>query len=170
MTTTWLAATLEAPATEPQMNMLRKIAAKKTTEANKEIIEAELVNVKKCEVDALKNWLFSLPWPSKIAAPVEKLKDGVYVKDERVFKLTTAGSGKQWAKILVPYTTSDGKSKARYEFCGAPVGFTADMLMTLAQGKTYSLKISACCVCGRTLTAKQSVEEGIGPICSGRLA
>jgi len=167
MTTTWLAATLEAPATEPQMSMLRKIAAKKTTEANKELIEAELCNVKKCEVDALKNWLFGLPWPSKTVAQTSvKLADGVYVKEGRVFQLRTAGSGKQWAKIL---RTPEGK-KAYYEFCGAPVGFTADMLMTKEEGKKLSLKISFCCVCGRKLTAKQSIEDGMGPVCSGRLA
>lgn len=35
--------------------------------------------------------------------------------------------------------------------------------------KVYGLETGECCVCGRELTNKESVETGIGPICSGRL-
>lgn len=34
----------------------------------------------------------------------------------------------------------------------------------------YGRKTGTCCVCGRGLTNAVSVEEGIGPICGGRLA
>jgi len=39
----------------------------------------------------------------------------------------------------------------------------------LAAAKVYGNVTSNCCVCGRGLTNKQSVEEGIGPICSNRV-
>lgn len=39
----------------------------------------------------------------------------------------------------------------------------------LAAAKVYGNVTNECCVCGRGLTNKQSVEEGIGPICSSRL-
>lgn len=35
--------------------------------------------------------------------------------------------------------------------------------------KVYGNKTNRCCVCDRALTNKQSVEEGIGPICAGRV-
>lgn len=38
-----------------------------------------------------------------------------------------------------------------------------------AAAKVYGLETNECCVCGRELTNKESVETGIGPICSGRL-
>lgn len=35
--------------------------------------------------------------------------------------------------------------------------------------KSISKLTGNCCICGRTLTAENSIEEGIGPICSGKL-
>lgn len=36
--------------------------------------------------------------------------------------------------------------------------------------KEISRLTGNCCVCGRILTNEESIEEGIGPICSGKLA
>lgn len=38
-----------------------------------------------------------------------------------------------------------------------------------AAAKVFGNVTNSCCVCGRELTNKQSVEEGIGPICAGRV-
>lgn len=40
----------------------------------------------------------------------------------------------------------------------------------MAVALEYGRKTGTCCVCGKELTNKVSVAEGIGPICSGRLA
>lgn len=40
----------------------------------------------------------------------------------------------------------------------------------LAAALEYGKSSGSCCVCGRFLTNPTSVEEGIGPICSGRLS
>ena len=36
--------------------------------------------------------------------------------------------------------------------------------------KEIGLATGRCCVCGRTLTAEGSIEDGIGPICAGKLS
>lgn len=54
--------------------------------------------------------------------------------------------------------------------------FTVEMLQLLinveerglAAIKEIGLLTGNCCVCGRTLTAEGSIEDGIGPICAGK--
>lgn len=52
------------------------------------------------------------------------------------------------------------------ELTASIVAIAAD---PLAAAKVYGNLTNSCCVCGRELTNKQSVEEGIGPICSQRV-
>lgn len=42
--------------------------------------------------------------------------------------------------------------------------------LTLEEAKEFGALYGVCCVCGRTLTNETSIAEGIGPVCSGRLA
>jgi hypothetical protein len=37
-----------------------------------------------------------------------------------------------------------------------------------AAAKAYGLRTGECCICGRTLTNRVSIDAGIGPICAGR--
>ena len=39
----------------------------------------------------------------------------------------------------------------------------------MAAAQVYGNETGECCVCGRTLTNRESIESGIGPICSGRM-
>jgi hypothetical protein len=41
--------------------------------------------------------------------------------------------------------------------------------MTLEAAKAFGKLYGMCCVCSAELTNEQSIEEGIGPVCSGRL-
>src|SRR6188508_1762759 len=69
------------PATAPQKSMLAKIAAKKLSgEALTEKI-FEIETCKKSEVDAIKNELFQLPWPKKVAPTTEAAAPAKTVED-----------------------------------------------------------------------------------------
>lgn len=102
--------------------------------------------------------------PVRQAAP---LTDGMYFKDDVVYKIQKAvhGSGHLYAKRLVP---GDGYgSKARFEYApGAMKVLTLADRMTLEQAKEWGALYGTCCKCGRTLTDEGSIEAGIGPVCA----
>jgi hypothetical protein len=67
-------------------------------------------------------------------------------------------------------TCQPGKKKAKYEYApGAFRVLDASAKIGLERANELSLQVGACMVCGRTLTAKESVQRGIGPICAGRV-
>jgi hypothetical protein len=62
------------------------------------------------------------------------------------------------------------KKKAKYEYApGAFRVLDASAKIGLERANELSLQVGVCMVCGRTLTAKESVTRGIGPICAGRV-
>lgn len=84
-------------------------------------------------------------------------------------------SGKLYAKKLVrldtPRELKGGKVRT-HEFAyeaGAIRKLTADMRMTLEQAKRWGQRYGTCCVCGATLINSTSIEEGVGPVCGGRV-
>lgn len=95
--------------------------------------------------------------------------DGMYLlpvtlgQPEMIVKVQySKGTGHPYAMKLV--TTVLGKVTFTYapgvvKFC------TPDKRMTLDQARQLSAQYSACVACGRALTAQQSVDDGIGPIC-----
>lgn len=163
MTTTQSTAPL---ATEAQQNMLRNMAAKKSLPGMPVISDEEIAATLKSEVGRVKDWLWSLPWPNAAKTVAkEVVPEGVYFKDGTVYRVQTSKeSGKRYAKRL-------SKETNKFVFAsGAIFSLSIEDKMTKEDAIAYSAKISTCCVCGRTLTNKISVAEGIGPICSGRLA
>lgn len=42
-------------------------------------------------------------------------------------------------------------------------------LITLDEAKEFGALYGTCCVCARTLTNEESISQGIGPVCGGRL-
>jgi hypothetical protein len=67
-------------------------------------------------------------------------------------------------------TCRPAKKKAKYEYApGAFRVLDASAKIGLERANELSLQVGACMVCGRTLTAKESVARGIGPICAGRV-
>lgn len=93
--------------------------------------------------------------------------EGMYKKDGEIYKVQIAvhGSGRPYAKKLVEV---DGE----WEFVRAPGmvnRLTSANKMTLEEAKEFGKLYGTCCVCGRTLTKEESIAEGIGPVCSGKM-
>lgn len=80
-------------------------------------------------------------------------KQGTHLYAERVTQETYYGKPK------VVFTYMPGEIK----------NLTADMRMTIDTAKAANVQFGACCVCGRTLKAKTSVEAGIGPVCASKI-
>lgn len=97
------------------------------------------------------------------SAPVAELEAGMYLWEDRIFKVQIAvhGSGKPYAKEF----TENG-----FEYAPGMVrNLSADNRMTLDQAKEFGALYGTCIVCGRTLTDEKSIAAGIGPICSERV-
>lgn len=94
-------------------------------------------------------------------------EEGMYKKDGVIYKIQIAvhGSGRPYAKQLV-------ETGGEWEFVKAPgmqFRLTAKDKMTLEEAKEFGKLYGTCCVCGRTLTKEESIAEGIGPVCSGKM-
>lgn len=93
---------------------------------------------------------------------------GFYKVGQNVFKVTPARtSDRTFAHILL---VDEGKAP-EFEYKGlARVYVPADApKLTLEDAKTFGHTHGYCMICGRLLTAEDSVAAGIGPICAGKL-
>ena len=100
------------------------------------------------------------------ANPVTEI--GMYVNADGVaYRVKQSKAGRLYASRFVP----EAQARAdRFVYEGGAVyRLDASMRMTLEQAKALGAQYSQCCVCGRDLSADQSVEAGIGPVCAGRL-
>lgn len=100
------------------------------------------------------------------ANPVTEV--GMYLNAEGVaYRVKQSQAGRLYASRFVP----EAQARAdRFVYEGGAVyRLDASMRMTLEQAKALGAQYSQCCVCGRDLSAEQSVEAGIGPVCAGRL-
>lgn len=95
---------------------------------------------------------------------VHEIEDGFYTARGDVYKVQTSpSSGNQYAKKLI------GKA-----FVYAP-GSLAKIVkkhgekLTLDKAKEFGHMYGVCMICGRTLTDENSIKNGIGPICAGKL-
>ena len=98
-----------------------------------------------------------------VAAPRVPGGEGWYFKDGKVYKIQQSqSSGHLYAKVLngSHWDYAAGEVRNLYE----------DQRLTAAEAAEYGKLYGVCCVCGRTLTNEQSISEGIGPICSGRIS
>ncbi len=93
---------------------------------------------------------------------------GFYKIDDNVYKVTPARTSERtFAHRLV---TAEGAAP-EWEYLGLGKKYVptyADKL-TLAEAKEYGHTHGYCLICGRLLTAEQSVADGIGPVCQGKL-
>lgn len=109
-------------------------------------------------------------------AAVTALEPGMYRVDGNIYKVQKARNGAHmYAKLLTLIDTGSTKDdgsivyRGSFEFApGMMRVLRAEHRMTLAQAQEFGSNYSTCCNCGRTLSAAQSVAEGIGPICSSR--
>ena len=103
------------------------------------------------------------------AAPANPVTEvGMYLNGAGVaYRVKMSRQGRLYASRFVP----EAQVRAdRFVYEGGAVyRLDASMRMTLEQAKALGAQYSQCCVCGRDLSAEQSVEAGIGPVCAGRL-
>lgn len=95
-------------------------------------------------------------------------KPGFYKVGEDVFKVTPARtSDRTFAHQLV---SADGAAP-EWNYLGLGRRYVPEFAdkLTLAEAKTFGHTHGYCLICGRLLTAEQSVADGIGPICAGKL-
>lgn len=117
------------------------------------------------------------------------LEAGMYRLDGVVYKVQLAvhGSGHPYAKSLVElnecavcgdqyddehFSLTEHEFKPTFKFqyhAGAIRKLRPEHRMTLEEAKEFGKLYGTCCVCGRTLTNETSIEEGIGPVCGGRV-
>jgi hypothetical protein len=96
-------------------------------------------------------------------------EDGMYrTPDGTIWKVQRAvtGSGQLYAKRLV---VEPGRSGTFVYEPGAIRRLRPDQRLTLDEAKAFGKLYGVCCQCGRTLTDEQSIADGIGKICAGRL-
>ena len=102
-------------------------------------------------------------------APVNPVTEvGMYLNAEGVaFRVKRSQAGRLYASRFVP----EAQARAdRFVYDGGAVyRLDASMRMTLEQAQALGAQYAQCCVCGRDLSAEQSVEAGIGPRCAGRI-
>lgn len=88
---------------------------------------------------------------------------GVYWNALGVFRVeeSKTNPGRLYAKKLDPATKKWSFEK------GAIHNLQPQTRVSLELAKAYGLKTGRCLMCGRELTAPESVAQGIGPICAG---
>jgi hypothetical protein len=95
------------------------------------------------------------------------LEPGMYARDGNVYRVVLSEAGRLYAKV---WAEGDDDTPARFEFApGAIRDLRPEHRMSIEAAKTYSRRIGACCVCGKTLTNAKSIERGIGPVCAGNV-
>jgi hypothetical protein len=120
-------------------------------------------------IDALKVAARNAAHPIRPA--VAELEDGMYrLPNGDILKVQHAvhGSGRQYAKRLVPPAEFGGKAEFEYA-PGAMRVLAPEHRMSLEDAKAFGALYGTCCVCGRTLTDEKSIAAGIGPVCGKRV-
>ncbi len=98
-------------------------------------------------------------------------KPGFYKVGEDVFKVTPARtSDRTFAHKLVTGIQPE-RGDFGWEYLGLGRRYVPEFAdkLTLDEAKTFGHTHGYCLICGRLLTAEQSVADGIGPICAGKL-
>ena len=93
-------------------------------------------------------------------------EQGVYERDGIVYRVKRSQAGRLYASRYNP----EGARGDRFVYAsGAVYRLSADDRISLERAKELGAQWSQCCVCGRDLSATESVEAGIGPVCAGRI-
>lgn len=97
------------------------------------------------------------------------LEDGMYLMDGIVYKVQHAvhGSGKQYAKRLLP--NSEGERAVFIYAPGVVNKLRPVHRMTMEQAKEWGALYGTCVRCGAVLTAEDSIERMMGPVCATKI-
>lgn len=182
-------------ATEKQVGFIVKLATERgfgydvttdlLTSPRGEVLPTPLAKFSKRDASALIDAFLKSPGKPKAApakaapaksAPV-KLDAGMYQVGDDIFKVQAGSTGNMYAKILVitPKTNEygeiiKGKTTAKLVYAsGAIFKIKPEHRMELDTAKAFGKKYGICCCCSALLTNPISVEEGIGPVCGGRV-
>lgn len=150
--------------TERQVAFIAKLAAEREMSDPTE----HVVKLTRAEASQFIDYLKTIPKPK--AQPREEIEDGMYVLDGEIFKVQHAvhGSGRQYAKRLVP--GAEYGEKATFTYAPGIVSRLApENRMTVGQAREFGAMYGTCVRCGATLTAEDSIDRMMGPICAGKL-
>jgi hypothetical protein len=102
------------------------------------------------------------------AAQAETVSDGFYFMGGSVYKVQTSPStGRSYAKVLVVAVKGE---RGSFDYAaGAIRKLTPAMALTKEQAKEFGHLYSVCCRCGATLTAEDSIDRNMGPVCYGKM-
>lgn len=132
------------------------------------------------EIDPWSNEADNAPEPTPVyhgePDPTKLVGPGVYSYNGGIFsvKESTKNPGRHYAHLI---TLVDGKYKHKYA-PGVIFKLTEEMRVTgeqvlemnrLTIREVNGKRVGSCCVCGRMLTKKASIDAGIGPICAGKV-
>lgn len=142
-------------------------------------VELELEGKPQITHEDFQKLLPKLQAAQTVAVKSEKLgvtwatEDGVYLRDNTIFKLKQSQTGKQWAhKLHIVENQPDkgGHVAATFRYFGtaATAKITAEHKLTYDKAKEFGALYGVCCCCGRLLTNELSIALGIGPVCGQR--
>lgn len=126
-------------------------------------------------VDEVLAYLKSLPRPARqetAKAERQPVEPGMYQMDGTIYKVQLAvhGSGRPYAKRLDVVGVADGAAQVVFERApGVVYRLRPEHRMTLEEAKEFGALYGTCVRCGATLTDENSIADGIGPVCAGKI-
>lgn len=180
----------EKPATPAQKAMIAKLRDKKATADNPIISDEVIKALKFCEIDYWKNFIFQLPWPSKVMSSAdtaadspkfdmyEDIVDGNYAYEYkgkthfyRVARVEGKGKWQGRTFINVQERASDELYKI-YDY-----GMKKSVLSTIRGigpaecQRLFAERLGRCWRCGKTLTDEFNPykSQGLGPDCGAKI-
>lgn len=99
----------------------------------------------------------------------EPAAEGFYRKDGEYYKVQVAhyGSGHRYAKMAQKEFGSDRVAWVYTR--GIVYDLTEEDKVTQEQAAEFGALYGRCIRCGRVLTAEESIERAMGPVCSGKM-
>jgi hypothetical protein len=176
------------PASPAQKAMIVKLRDKKATAEKPILSDAQIENLKACEIDHWKNFIWSLPWPAKkvesAAAEVKKFDDYADIVDgnyaylyngkTHFYRITrVAGKGKWEGRtfINVQERASDELYKIYdYNMKKSVLAEIHNQGIEVSQ-KMFAERLGRCWRCGKSLTDEFNPykPQGLGPDCGTKI-
>lgn len=148
-----------SPATSSQIAYLESLATSRVISAPLPVF----TTLSKSEASALISELKNLPYvprAPRAGAPASDLVEGIYFRNNEVYKVKKSSAGRMYALILRGSSWSYDPSHVR--------GLTLENRITLEQASEFGIRTGVCAICGIPLTNLDSLERGIGPVCASR--
>lgn len=168
-------------ATDKQLDYIKLLLDSREVAEGRESALQRARNMSSSQASSFIDQLKSLPKIKEVksAGKSIELEDGIYrdPSTNAIFKVyhTVRGANQQVAKELI-FNPDDldiaEQRECSFEYRGKAglKGLTPEMRMTLEEAKEFGALYGVCCNCGATLTAEESIEAGIGPICAQKFA